>query len=156
MGIPTIGYGHTGSDVYMGMPPITKQRAEELLEKDLRENMNLLLKLSPNVIDAGTNRIAALCDLIFNIGIDAYRSSTLRICVERKEWYAASREMQRWVFSGGQKIPGLVVRRQEEARMLVGWWDHVTSIFYALFMGVSNTCQGDLDVGELDFSDSWD
>ena len=63
----TIGYGHTGKDVYEGMT-ITKQQAEELLAKDVR---NFELDVMSLV---GTNLKQCQFDMLvsfaFNVGSD--------------------------------------------------------------------------------------
>ena len=43
----TIGYGHYGSDV-KDMKKITKERAEELLDQDVRKRMKLITKTLPD------------------------------------------------------------------------------------------------------------
>jgi lysozyme len=38
--------------------------------------------------------------------------------VNECDWPAARNEIRRWVFGGGRKLPGLVLRRQAESVLL--------------------------------------
>ncbi|MFT4325862.1 MAG: glycoside hydrolase family protein [Candidatus Liberibacter psyllaurous] len=71
------------------------------------------------LIDAGENRISAIGDFVFNLGIGRYRNSTLRKCVDREDWINASHEICKWVFAGGKRLKGLVIRREVEAELLL-------------------------------------
>ena len=73
------------------------------------------LRLSPSLTG---RRLVAISDFIFNLGPTRYASSTLRRCVDAGDWQRARVEIQRWVFGGGRKLPGLVLRRATEATML--------------------------------------
>lgn len=109
-GVWTIGYGHTRG-VSPGME-ITADEAERLLDEDLRPVVASL----PEGLNA--NQRAALGSLCFNIGVGAFVRSTLRRLVAANP---ADRRIEaefgRWVYSRGVKLPGLVRRRQQEARM---------------------------------------
>ena len=63
-------------------------------------------------------RLAAISDLAFNIGLGALRSSTLRRKVNAGDWDGAKRELMRWTRGGGRVLRGLVLRRQAEAALL--------------------------------------
>ncbi|WP_259345130.1 lysozyme [Candidatus Liberibacter sp.] len=68
---------------------------------------------------SGENRISAIGDFVFNLGIGAYRNSTLRKRVDAQDWENASIEIRKWVFAGGKRLNGLVVRREVEAGLLL-------------------------------------
>lgn len=67
-GYPTIGYGHRIPS--MAHPVITIAEAEALLQVDLGIAERGALALCPNLRDE-PRRLAALTDLVFNVGRDA-------------------------------------------------------------------------------------
>lgn len=116
-GVPTVGYGHTGPDVTMQSPPITPNVAEALLIEDAEGFVRAVLKASPSLA-ANMPALAAIADFAFNLGTARYRGSTLRRKVQAEEWDDAQDELAKWVWGGGRKLPGLVVRRAAEAALL--------------------------------------
>ncbi|WP_162184379.1 glycoside hydrolase family protein [Candidatus Liberibacter solanacearum] len=65
------------------------------------------------------NRISAIGDFVFNLGIGRYLASTLRKCVDAEDWVTASHEIRKWVFAGGKKLNGLVLRGEVESEPLL-------------------------------------
>ena len=107
-GVWTIGYGHT-QGVRPGMK-ITPEEAERLLAEDLKP---VLEALPPGLSE---NRREALASLCFNIGVEAFRKSTIRrLVADNPDNPAIRREFGRWVFSRGVRLQGLVNRRRAEA-----------------------------------------
>ncbi|ADR52347.1 phage-related lysozyme [Candidatus Liberibacter solanacearum CLso-ZC1] len=98
---------------------ITEQQADDLLKRDISKCLSQVFTVSPILIHAGENRISAIGDFVFNLGIGRYRASTLRKCVDAEDWKSASHECKRWVFAGGKKLKGLVARREIEAELLL-------------------------------------
>ncbi|KQC49024.1 lysozyme [Candidatus Liberibacter solanacearum] len=117
-GTLTIGYGHTGSDVYADMC-ITRQQADDLLIQDASKSLGYLFEASPTIELAGENRISAVGDFVFNLGIGNYRNSTFRKCVDSSDWVNASVQCKRWVHAGGKVLNGLVERREAESNLLL-------------------------------------
>jgi lysozyme len=115
-GVPTIGYGHTGG-VTLSTPAITLERAEELLHGDLMYAASHAIRLSPRLAESEP-RFAAIVDFVLNLGPTRYASSTLRRRVNEQDWDGARIEIRRWVFAGGRKLPGLMLRRETEAALL--------------------------------------
>lgn len=117
----TIGYGHAGSDVHQGMT-WTQEQADEQLLDDVTTVHTLLLSTSPVLRNETDNRIAGLISFAFNVGIGSYRASTLKQCVDAKDWQEAQHEIKRWdkATISGEKVvvPGLVTRRAKEAEYL--------------------------------------
>lgn len=112
VGVVTIGFGHTGHDVYMGLV-ITHAQADALLVKDLASfelGLNHLLGPTPTT----SNQFSAMLCLAYNIGIGAFGKSTvlrehlagLRAC--------AADAFLMWDKAGGQVLSGLLRRRHEE------------------------------------------
>ncbi|WP_407043775.1 lysozyme, partial [Candidatus Liberibacter solanacearum] len=93
----TIGYGHTGNDVFKDLV-ITEQKEESLLKQDVSKTLTQVFKASPILINSGDSRISAIGDFVFNLGIGWYRNSTLRKCVDAEDWMNASHEICKWVF----------------------------------------------------------
>lgn len=109
-GVWTIGYGHTAG-VRQGMK-ITEAEAERLLAEDLPP---VLAALPPGLND---NRKAALASFVFNVGVGAFRRSTLRqMIVENPDNPRIADEFSRWRYGGGKVLPGLVARRRAEAEL---------------------------------------
>lgn len=114
-GIPTVGYGHTGPEVTLQSPPISPDFAEQLLTEDAEKHALVALKLSPNL---SGDRLCAIADFVYNLGPTRYKASTLRRKIRDGEWLDAAEELEKWVWGGGRKLPGLVARRAAEAALL--------------------------------------
>ena len=120
-GVPTIGYGATyyedGTRVTLSDPPIPRQRAEELLLWHI-ENVYLpaVLKLCPGADTP--ERLAALIDFAFNLGVGNLRTSTLRKRVSAKRWDDVRTELMKWIKAGGRELRGLVKRREAECALI--------------------------------------
>lgn len=110
----TIGYGILCQKNH---PPITLEEGEAKLLEVLPSYVNHALRLSP-VLALYERRLAAIGDFIFNLGPTQYASSTLRRCVNAENWTEAQFQIKRWVWGGGQKLPGLIRRRAVGAEML--------------------------------------
>lgn len=117
-GVLTIGYGHTGSDVTIYTRPISQEKAEALLKNDALYYLKVATKLSPSLLLYPSKQIA-IADFCFNLGETRYKASTLRRCINRHHWPAAQEEIAKWVWGGGKKLPGLILRRAAEARLLL-------------------------------------
>ena len=109
----TIGYGHTGADVFENLE-ITAEKADELLAQDLGRFEKAVMKLVTTNI--GQNQFDALVSFTYNLGEGNLKSSTLLKKINvNKEDPAIKTEFGKWVNAGGQKLAGLVKRREEEA-----------------------------------------
>ena len=117
-GVPTIGYGHTGPDVSMDMKPISEPVAEAMMQQDAATFHRAAGKLSPRLWLEGDDKHAAIADFCFNLGTTRYKASTLKRRVDAGDWQGAAEELQKWVWGGGKKLPGLVARRKAEANLL--------------------------------------
>jgi lysozyme len=119
-GIPTIGYGHTGPDVYLGLVWTQIQANAELIH-DLHCAQTLLLSYSPSVASL-PGPLAALTDFVFNLGVGNYRTSTLCRDVNAGNWVAAKQQILLWNHGRvhGQLVvlPGLQARRLAESELL--------------------------------------
>lgn len=116
-GVWTLGYGSTGSDIKPGMT-WTKERAEERMQQDAQRFAGAAIKLCPVLPQHGERKTAAIADFAYNLGATRLAGSTLRRKVNAQDWPAAQAELRKWVFAGGKKLPGLVLRREAEAQLL--------------------------------------
>ncbi len=117
-GVPTIGYGHTGKDVDIDMPPINEAQAEALLAKDADVFHRAAGRMSPILWLNGDTKHSAISDFCFNLGTTRYRASTLKRRIVAGDWQGAIVELKKWVRGGGRVLPGLVARRKAEAALL--------------------------------------
>jgi GH24 family phage-related lysozyme (muramidase) len=115
VGVWTIGYGHTSMagppEVYPGMT-ISEAEAEQILRTDL----GVFERGVQGAITTQTtsDQFSAMVSFAFNVGVSAYRDSTLLRKHNARDFAGAADEFLRWVFAGGQKLPGLERRRNAE------------------------------------------
>jgi len=114
-GYPTIGYGHLCDPKH---PPITEVEAEAYLAQDLKVALAATLRYCPVLATEPEGRLAAIVDFTFNLGAGRLQTSTLRRRVNQRDWPAVAMELRRWVYGGGKMLPGLVARRDLEARLV--------------------------------------
>jgi lysozyme len=111
-GVWTCGYGHTKS--VTARTVCDKAKAEEWLRADLAP-IESFLSAIPEICKT-QGRFDACADFCFNVGINAFRSSTLLKRIRRKESVAAIQaEFLKWVYAGGKPLEGLKTRRRWEA-----------------------------------------
>ena len=111
-GVPTIGYGHT-KDVRMG-DRISEYWAKELLRDDIEVAEQQVKELG---VARTEGQLDALTSFVFNLGIGRLKESTLlKVIREGGSKQQIRKEFKRWVYGGGKKLPGLVTRREWEAK----------------------------------------
>lgn len=119
-GLPiTIGYGSTtdedGQPIRMGAV-WTKDRAAARFAKDLE-------KFAAGVADALDGapttqaQFSAMVAFAYNVGLKAFRDSTLLRLHKAGDYGGACRQFARWTKAGGREMPGLVRRRAAEAAL---------------------------------------
>ncbi|MDP2269444.1 MAG: glycoside hydrolase family protein [Archangium sp.] len=114
VGVWTIGYGHTGSDVKPGQV-ISQTRAEQLLKGDTGWAQDAVRRSVKVPLSQG--QFDALTSFTYNLGGGALASSTLVKKLNARDYAGAQKEFARWVHAGGQVLAGLVRRRAAEAKM---------------------------------------
>lgn len=117
-GIPTIGYGSTGKDITLDHPPVTLDWAEERMRRDVQFFAGVAIKLSPKLSRQDTP-LCVITDFIYNLGSTRYAASTLRKRINASDFRGAAHELKKWVWGGGKKLPGLILRREIEAGFLI-------------------------------------
>lgn len=114
-GVWTIGYGHT-SGVKEGQT-ITKKQAEIFLKQDIRcfeITVNNLVNVSLN-----QGQFDALVSFCYNLGSNNLKNSTLLKLLNKKDYFAAAEQFDRWIYAGGKKLSGLVKRRAAEKKLFL-------------------------------------
>ena len=111
----TIGYGNTfwedGTPVKIG-DQISKERAETLL-KHVVDNFSVAVEVDIK-IEVTQNQFDAMVSLAYNIGLGAFKNSTLLRQLNRGNFVGASQEFLRWNKSNGKPLFGLTRRRERE------------------------------------------
>ena len=114
-GKPTIGYGHVILPTDNFQEYITEQEAEILLEKDIepREKaLNQFLK-----IQLSQNQFDALMSLIYNIGVENFRKSTILMLINHKLFDRIPDQFRCWKYINKVVSQGLSNRREEEIKL---------------------------------------
>jgi lysozyme len=114
-GVLTCGFGSTGPDI-TPTTVWTLQQATDRMRADAQRFALGTLRLCPGIVGG---RLAALADFSYNLGLTRLKGSTLRRKVLAGDWDAAAVELRKWVRGGGRVLPGLVLRREAEARLLL-------------------------------------
>lgn len=116
VGIRTIGYGHTGSDVVDGQQ-ITPMQAELLLTMDVEKferGVDNLVKIQIN-----DNQFSALVSFAFNLGLTRLEQSTLLKLLNQKKIQEAADQFLVWNKAGGKVVAGLTRRREAERALFL-------------------------------------
>lgn len=130
-GLPTIGVGHlltrdelTSGKIWIRGGPIkyanglTKEQVMDLLGQDLEEfekvvNNSVKVELKQNQFDA-------LVSFTFNVGANAFKNSTLLKVLNQGQYEEVPNQLRRWVYAGGQKVQGMINRREKEINLWKG------------------------------------
>lgn len=118
-GVVTIGIGTTryedGSRVQLG-DEITADYAEVLYRREVDKVRDELSRLV--VTSLTKNQEDALVSFVYNVGITAFKSSTLLKKINKNpNSKSIKREFMKWTTSGGKKLKGLVRRRKAESEL---------------------------------------
>lgn len=120
--VPTIGYGSTyyedGTHVQMTDPPITQERAADLMMHKLQQEfVPGVLKLV--TVPLTQNQFDALIDFAYNAGLGNLHTSTLLRKLNAKDYEGASNEFAHWCHDDGKVLDDLVKRREAERKLFV-------------------------------------
>ncbi|WP_263368033.1 lysozyme [Edaphobacter bradus] len=113
-GVSTIGYGHTGRGVHPGLT-ITEDQATTFLLSDLAHAVTGVNRLVTAPIHQ--NHFDALVDFTFNLGLATLAHSTLLRAVNAGDLASAAGQFILWDHIRGTVVPGLLRRRQAEAKL---------------------------------------
>ena len=127
-GYPTIGwwtvYKPSGKKVTMEDPPITRDIADAWLMDELqRVCASAVMRQCPelfawSVANGQWRQFCAIADFTYNLGAGRLQTSTLRRKLRALDWEGAQEQLKLWVRGGGKVLPGLVKRRDAEAKLL--------------------------------------
>lgn len=108
--VPTIGFGTTDG-VKMG----DRTTAPKALERALRDAQKYEGSLHRCVrVPLHQYEYDAYVSLAYNIGDQAFCSSTLVRKLNTTDYAGACAEISRWVYASGKPVPGLAKRRADE------------------------------------------
>ena len=119
-GIATIGYGSTrypnGRRVTMQDEPISEEKAEVFLYYIVTRITYSIFKLCPILLIEDRGKQASIIDFAYNLGTGNLKASTLRRRINEGNWDEAAHELRKWIYGGGRRLRGLIIRRNVEAR----------------------------------------
>ena len=93
-GVPTVGYGHTGPEVYVGMK-ISQVQADIWLDADIEEANEQAAQL-PEWASLNTAcRRNAIIECVFNLGDGHWKTEfpKTRAAIQRQDWPAAAQAL---------------------------------------------------------------
>jgi lysozyme len=114
-GKPTIGYGHVILPNEDFQQPMTKKEAEILLKKDLEPRESALNKFLK--VKITQNQFDALISLIYNIGVENFKQSTLLKFINERLFDKVPDQFRRWKYINKVASKGLLNRREEEIKL---------------------------------------
>jgi GH24 family phage-related lysozyme (muramidase) len=109
----TIGYGHTGKDVFKGLK-ITHQQAENLLKQDVKRFENYVNNQKYVPLKLNHNQFDALVSFSFNMG-----QKNLKELVGKNSLSKIANDLLLYKYSGGKILRGLIRRREAEKRLFL-------------------------------------
>jgi lysozyme len=115
-GVPTIGYGTTAG-VTLGQA-ITAAEAERLLREDVaafERGVSEAVK-----VPLEQHEFDALVSFAYNVGLGAFRTSTLLRLLNRGDKESAAKQFDRWNKANGKPLAGLTRRRAAERKLFEG------------------------------------
>jgi len=114
-GIATICWGHTGN-VKLGQTK-TEDQCIELLAFDVMRAENAVNKALTVQVPSSTK--AAIVSFTYNVGSGNLNKSTMLRMMNAGNIRQGCNELNKWVYAGGVKLPGLVARRKAEYAMCI-------------------------------------
>lgn len=113
-GLLTIGYGTTNrADVAKGK--LTKIEAEACLRRDMQIAVDAIWRYCK--VPLNQNQFSALVSLVYNIGVKAFRISTLLKLLNTRDYSGAAKQFAAWRNDNGRRVQGLVNRRALEQKL---------------------------------------
>ena len=112
-GVWTAGWGHTKGVTEHTV--CTKPQAEQWLLNDLSDTEKCVDSCVK--VPLGDNQFAALCLFTFNVGVEAFRDSTLLKLLNSGNYAAVPAQLLRWTHDNGKVVQGLINRRNAEIEL---------------------------------------
>ncbi|ALE02846.1 lysozyme [Bartonella ancashensis] len=120
IGIWTIGYGHTaqaGEPIVQEGMKITESQAETILKQDLKQFESTVEQAV--TVPLTDEQFATLVSFCYNVGAEAFCTSTLLKKLNKGDYESVPAELQKWIRAGGKRLQGLANRRAAEAGLWV-------------------------------------
>ena len=114
----TIGWGHVLADDTPDGFTITQEQADNLLKEDLADAEEQVSIVTQHV-PLTDNQFSALVCWNYNVGFQNMINSTLLKKLKAGDYPGAADEFERWIYSKGKKLPGLVIRRAKERALFL-------------------------------------
>ncbi|MFW1857223.1 lysozyme [Acinetobacter defluvii] len=111
----TIGYGTTR---YPDQTPVkafdtcSVQQANSYMQHDLQKFENAVTQSVKVLLNQ--NQFDALVSLSYNIGINAFKNSTLLRYLNAADYQKAAQQFDVWIYANGKRMQGLINRRAVE------------------------------------------
>jgi lysozyme len=118
IGVPTVCYGHTGGEVKLDERVRSMPQCRELLSVDLQRSWDAIDRYVTVPLEPWTR--AALASFIYNVGTDAFATSTLLKLLNQGRIIDACNELLKWSKAGNLNLTGLVRRRIAERHLCLG------------------------------------
>ena len=115
--VPTAGYGHADPSMRVGAT-ITRQQAEQWLREDAGEGEQAIKRCVR--VPLAQYEFDVYVSFAYNIGAEAFCRSTLVKRLNAGDYAGACAELKHWVYVGGQRVRGLVNRRESEYSRCMG------------------------------------
>lgn len=122
---PTIGWGHCGPEVHVGLV-WTQAQCDAQLEADLAWRERTLTDLLLGV-PTSSDQFSAMCSLAYNIGfgdparnVPGFISSSVLRRHKLGNYAGAADAFAMWVKQNGKTLQGLIRRRAAEAKLYRG------------------------------------
>jgi len=117
-GVWTIGWGTTGPGIQEGLV-ISQHSADVMLKAHIMDvALDLTDVLKPKSLRQ--HQFDALVSFIYNIGIGAFKKSTMLKLIKADKMTEAALEFDKWTKAGGKELAGLVKRRKAEKELFIG------------------------------------
>lgn len=124
-GVVTIGYGTTyypnGKKVSLSDKPLTEQEAHKIkqtvIDRDFVPEVRGLL--SDSKVPITQDMFDALVSLVYNIGVDAFKHSSVLRYLKNGDKQSAANAMLMWNKANGRVIGGLAKRREAERELFL-------------------------------------
>lgn len=123
----TIGYGHVLRPEEKYVCGVCEREAENILKKDLDIVEKALDRFV--LVSLSGNQKDALISFVFNIGVQAFKKSTLLKELNQGHYEKVPQQLQRWIYVNGRPCNGLIRRRKAEANLFEKTTGRKRSVF---------------------------
>lgn len=118
VGVWTIGFGHTaqaGPPAVMAGMRVSREEAAAILAADVEQFATGVR--AAVTVPLSDGQFSALVSFTYNVGLGAFRGSSVLKAVNAGDFAAVPGRLALWVKAGGRTLPGLVKRRAAEAAL---------------------------------------